>query len=367
MPAERPAEPIGHDLARRDFRLMENWDDAEASAIIAPTMHNAEATAEPPAAHQPGVAGARATYDWLHSAYADLHWTIHRLVAEGEWVVARTTMSGRQIALQLGWFGPPPSTSEPKPLLRAGAAERRSCREGACSPPDALTETAVALAGRSGRPTRLEGVGRRAIAKGISRLGPTLVVGYLALVAVLEVLRRTTSWPRPDDLASSPAGVAAGNVWALLTSGLVVAGDPVVQIAGTTLTAFVVIQVAGSSIFWAAVLVAHVGSALLAYAGVAVLWLFARADVDAVVDAPDYGISCVWAGAAGALAAATLARRSRRERLLAPLAVGVFFVAIPPSLGLAGAEHALAFALGALTVAALARRDAAPSPPLAAT
>jgi predicted ester cyclase len=151
---------IAHDLAIRDFRLMENWDDAEASAIIAPTMHNAEAVAEPPAARQPGVAGARATYDWLHSAYADLRWTIHTVVAEGEWVVARTTMSGHQTgpfvtytpdgevgqvfpatgrrfaasqthwfriaggqlvehradrddlgqALQLGWFGPPAST-----------------------------------------------------------------------------------------------------------------------------------------------------------------------------------------------------------------------------------------------------------------
>ncbi|WP_448616006.1 ester cyclase [Modestobacter sp. URMC 112] len=157
----RSAVDIAHDLAVRDFRLMEDWDDEKASAIIAPTMHNDEAVAEPPAAAQPGVAGARATYDWLHSAYADLRWTVHTVVAEGDWVVARTTMSGRQTgpfttftpdgevaqtfpatgrsfatsqthwfriaggqlvshsadrddlgqALQLGWFGPPPSTS----------------------------------------------------------------------------------------------------------------------------------------------------------------------------------------------------------------------------------------------------------------
>ena len=152
---------IAHDLAIRDFRLMEDWDDTEASAILAPTYHNAEAVAEPPAAGQPGAAGARATYDWLHSAYADLRWTIHTVVAEGEWVAIRATMSGRQTgpfmtftpdgevgqvfpatgrsfaasqthwfriadgqivehladrddlgqAMQLGWFGPPASTS----------------------------------------------------------------------------------------------------------------------------------------------------------------------------------------------------------------------------------------------------------------
>jgi predicted ester cyclase len=88
---------VAHDLAIRDFRLMESWNDTEASAIISPSMVNDEATAEPPAARAPGVAGARATYDWLHAAYEDLHWTIHNLVAEGDWVVAHTTMSGRQV------------------------------------------------------------------------------------------------------------------------------------------------------------------------------------------------------------------------------------------------------------------------------
>lgn len=88
---------IAHDLAIRDFRLMESWDDAEASAILAPTYVNGEAAPEPPAARVPGVDGARATHDWLHSAYENLRWTLHTVVAEGEWVVARTTMSGRQV------------------------------------------------------------------------------------------------------------------------------------------------------------------------------------------------------------------------------------------------------------------------------
>jgi hypothetical protein len=72
MPETSTPSNIAHDLAIRDFRLMEDWDDAEASVIIAPTMYNDEAVVEPPAARQLGVAGARATYDWLHSAYADL-------------------------------------------------------------------------------------------------------------------------------------------------------------------------------------------------------------------------------------------------------------------------------------------------------
>jgi predicted ester cyclase len=89
------AAPCAHELLTRGFALMESWDDAEAAAIIAPHYTNAEASSEPPAARLPGIAGVRATYDWLHHAYDDLHWTLDTIVAEGEWVVARTTMSGR--------------------------------------------------------------------------------------------------------------------------------------------------------------------------------------------------------------------------------------------------------------------------------
>jgi len=85
-----------HELLTRGFRLMEKWDDSEAAAIIGPSMSNAEAATQPPEARLPGIAGVRGTYDWLHAAYEDLHWTLDTLVAEGEWVVARTTMSGRQ-------------------------------------------------------------------------------------------------------------------------------------------------------------------------------------------------------------------------------------------------------------------------------
>lgn len=88
---------LAHDLAIRISRLMENWNDAEATAIIAPGWVNNEAMAEPPAAATPGPTGLRATYDWLHAAYEDLHWTTHKVVAEGDWIAVHTTMSGRQV------------------------------------------------------------------------------------------------------------------------------------------------------------------------------------------------------------------------------------------------------------------------------
>lgn len=95
-PEARTDVERAHDLLIRGFQLMQSWDDAEATAIIATAYTNAEAVTEPPPARLPGIAGVRATYDWLHTAYEDLQWTLHTVVAEGEWVVARTTMSGRQ-------------------------------------------------------------------------------------------------------------------------------------------------------------------------------------------------------------------------------------------------------------------------------
>jgi predicted ester cyclase len=87
-----------HDLARRSLLLMQRWDDAEAAAIIHPQAANDEAVSEPPAARGRGPAAFKATYDWLHATFEELRWDVQDLVAEGDLVVARTVMSGRQVA-----------------------------------------------------------------------------------------------------------------------------------------------------------------------------------------------------------------------------------------------------------------------------
>jgi predicted ester cyclase len=94
-----------HDLARRSLRLMERWDDDEAAAIIHPDATNDEAVSEPPAARGRGPAAFKATYDWLHAAFEDLRWEVRELVAEGDLVVVRTVMCGRQVA-PFATYGP---------------------------------------------------------------------------------------------------------------------------------------------------------------------------------------------------------------------------------------------------------------------
>ena len=84
---------------------MQRWDDDEAAAVIHPDAANDEAVSEPPAARGRGPAAFKATYDWLHAAFDELGWDVEELVAEGDLVVARTVMRGRQVA-PFATYGP---------------------------------------------------------------------------------------------------------------------------------------------------------------------------------------------------------------------------------------------------------------------
>ena len=179
--------------------------------------------------------------------------------------------------------------------------------------------------------------------------GPASVVAYLLALAIVQA----TGEPEWRTLAASPADVAHGRVWLLLTSGLVIDGVPWLQLAVLALVLAVALERLGAARLWAVALVAHVGSALVAYAGVGVLWLVDRALVDGVVHAPDYGVSVVLAGELGALAVAGGRRMALfvGALVLAGIGIGVADASL-----LANVEHLLGFALGALTILVLERR-----------
>lgn len=194
------------------------------------------------------------------------------------------------------------------------------------------------------------------------RLPPTITLGgvvsvlaYLAAVAVIEATGR----PDWHSLSASPDAVAHGRVWLMLTSGLVVEGVVWAQLAVLAAVLGLALWRFGALRLWAVALAAHVGSALLAYAAVGVLWLVDASLVD--VREPDYGISAVMAGELGALAAGG----GRRTALLVGvLALAGFGIGLADASTLANAEHLLAFAIGALTIFLLDRRWPRPSTPL---
>jgi hypothetical protein len=189
-------------------------------------------------------------------------------------------------------------------------------------------------------------------------------IGYLGVVAAFEVERSAGGGPRVRDLASSPSGLLSGEAWRLLSSGLIIAGEPVTQLAATIIAVIAVLVLFGPGLFWRAAFAGHVVATLIAYLGVAVLWLLARGDVDQVVDAPDYGISCVLAGTLGALTGAGVHWRNRWALPAAAIATALILAAVTPiGYELAGAEHGLAFALGCI----IGLRTSASSPSASAS
>jgi len=76
---------------RRTYEELFNQGNlAVTDELIAPDFLNHEA---PPGMNR-GPESARQLVTWLRSAFPDLHFTIEELVAEGDTVVGRVTMSG---------------------------------------------------------------------------------------------------------------------------------------------------------------------------------------------------------------------------------------------------------------------------------
>ena len=187
-----------------------------------------------------------------------------------------------------------------------------------------------------------------------------LVAGYAITVLAVDRLVVTGAIPL-DSLASSPVGLLHGRLWTMLTSGFVTAGGlPLVQTA--TLAAVLVAFAArhGGWLVVRTALAAHVGSALIAYAGVLLLTDTGIATDRPDLVSPDYGTSCVWFGCVAGLAAIELMALRRRplaaSLVLAPATLLVVATSPLSADPLTAAEHLLALTIGATVGGAAGRR-----------
>jgi hypothetical protein len=191
------------------------------------------------------------------------------------------------------------------------------------------------------------------------RIGLASVVAYLVAVAAIQA----TGWPDWESLAASPDQVADGQIWLLLSSGLVIDGLPWLQFTVLAVVLVLAYLRVGAIRLWTAGLVAHIGSALLAYAGIGVLDLLG-VDTGGVATEPDYGVSVLLAGELGVIA---VSGGKRTALLVGILGVAGFGIGLADSSALANVEHLLGFALGAATILALDRwRPRTASPALGA-
>lgn len=195
------------------------------------------------------------------------------------------------------------------------------------------------------------------------------LAAYFALAIVVALLPAVgiTQQSLVGAMAFSPSDLVSGKLWLLPLSGVIVDGNTWSQLAMLAEVAAALVVLAGARTFWRAAIVGHVGSTLIAYAILGVLAVTAPSAIGDLVDAPDYGVSCVWAGSVGALAVVA-ARRCASRPAKAAVAVAVSaplvivltagFVTPAGTVNLATLEHVLAFALGML---AARRTTRAPS------
>ena len=142
-----PLSTDARSIAVRSIHIMAKGSRAEFDAVVHPQAVDRENKVQPPASRVPGPAGFHATALWLRAAFADLHYDIHHVVAEGGLVAVNSTMNGQHVApivlytddgqviehwanrddlgqaKQLGWVPPTPAY-----LLRMARAKGRAKR-----------------------------------------------------------------------------------------------------------------------------------------------------------------------------------------------------------------------------------------------
>jgi steroid delta-isomerase-like uncharacterized protein len=89
-------------VKRLFYEDLSTHDDQVADEIVHPEFFD---HTNPPGM-QHGLAGHKAIVDLFRACFPDMRWQIHDLVAAGDRVVARTTMTGTQLG---DFFGIPPT------------------------------------------------------------------------------------------------------------------------------------------------------------------------------------------------------------------------------------------------------------------
>lgn len=180
-----------------------------------------------------------------------------------------------------------------------------------------------------------------------------LLFAYVLIVAGVTFVDRDLELLHPaSTLGSTPVSVADGEVARLISSGLAVNGPVAAgQLLLLALVAVALVRREGIRAWWGSAMAGHVGSALIAYAAIAIALTLGETSAERVSDQPDFGISCVFAGTLGGVFAGSVLRlrrrHTRREAVIAGVCLAALLAIVPASLGWYGAEHPLAFALGA--------------------
>jgi hypothetical protein len=194
-------------------------------------------------------------------------------------------------------------------------------------------------------------------------VGRALAYAYIPAIAVVAAVRAITGADIAHQWATNPALVDQGAVWTLFSSALVLDRVQALQLIIAALLTWILLRRHGPGALWSALLLGHVGSTLLAYAGIGVLWDTGAA-LHAADHTADFGISCVWTTILAMLIAGAIMDvvSPTAKSLTWALVLGLILVYIPVAIaaarGIADAEHILAVGAGIATALWSRRADA---------
>ncbi|MGW5722593.1 ester cyclase [Amycolatopsis sp. NPDC003865] len=97
--------PTQDGVAVRSIHAMATGERAEFDEFYTPDAIDRENVVQPPSSRVPGPAGFWSTAQWLRTAFADLRYEIHHVIADGDLVAVNSTMSGTHL-LPIAFYTP---------------------------------------------------------------------------------------------------------------------------------------------------------------------------------------------------------------------------------------------------------------------
>ena len=186
--------------------------------------------------------------------------------------------------------------------------------------------------------------------------GRTSPVGWASAGLFFGVVAALTLAVRAHDLplgifAASAAKIAAGEIWLLPASALVVDQPVYVGLVAFGLLGFATLRICGTRVFWVVAVAGHIGSTLAVYA---IIGASRLTDPDVFTSAlarQDFGVSAMQGAWVGAIAATGWGRAGADPRAQAFVAAGVCALAgvawwLHPDPSILTTEHLFAFLIG---------------------
>jgi len=180
-------------------------------------------------------------------------------------------------------------------------------------------------------------------------------LAFVLVVAVLTFATRDHELPLAP-LVASAAKIAAGLLWFLPTSALVVDRPVLIGLAAFAVLAVATLRFCGTRTFWLAAIGGHIGSTLTVYAIIGTARLADPGVFTNAFVSPDFGVSAIQGAWVGAIATTAWLWAGGNGRRQAAVAAGVCVVAavawwLHPDPSILTTEHLFAFVIGCGIVA----------------